>query len=215
MATKDVTDLALNKTFTATPIHTVTYTSSDNTGGSVPVQAEVYEGDSYTVAGSGSLTKNRIYLCNWLNGTTAFSGTKTMGIGDVTLTAKWNANNYTVAFPANGGSGTMTNQTFTYDQSKALSANTFTKPGYTFSGWAKTTGGVKVYNDNESVSNLVGSGTVTLYALWTANNCAVSFNSNGGTGTMPSQAFTYDTAQAISANTFTKLAIPSRLGQFF
>lgn len=204
MTTEDITDLSLSMTFEPTPIHTVTYTSSDATGGSVPAQAEVYQGDNYTVADNGSLTKTGYTFKNWLNGVTVFSGTKAMGTGNVTLAAKWMANNYTVAFNVNGGSGTMASQTYAYDQSKVLSANTFSKPGYTFSGWAKTPGGVKIYNNQESVLNLAESGTITLYALWTANNYTVSFDTGGGSGTMMSQTFTYDKTKAISANTFTK-----------
>ena len=204
MPNGDITDLSLSMTFVPTPIHTLTYTSSDATGGSLPAQAEIYEGASYTVANQGSLIKTGYTFSGWQSGATVFSGIKTMGTIDVNLSSKWTANTYTVAFNANGGSSTMTSQSFTYDQSKALSANAFTKTGYTFSGWAKTPGGFKVFNNQESVSNLAENGTVTLYALWTANTCTVSFDAGGGSGTMMSQVFTYDTAQAISANTFTR-----------
>ena len=45
---------------------------------------------------------------------------------------------------------------------------------------------------------------MTLYAVWEANAYSVEFNANSGTGTMPSQAFVYDTAQALETNRFTK-----------
>ena len=54
---------------------------------------------------------------------------------DHSLKAVWSANKYTVTYNANGGSGTMANQTFTYGVSQNLRANTFTKSGYTFGGW--------------------------------------------------------------------------------
>ena len=41
---------------------------------------------------------------------------------------------------------------------------------------------------------------MTLYAVWEANAYSVEFNANSGTGTMPSQAFVYDTAQALETN---------------
>lgn len=95
---------------------------------------------------------------------------------NTTYTAKWTANSYTVAFEKNAPdgvevSGSMANQTFTYDQAKNLTANGFTLPansGYTFVGWATTADGAKAYNDGQSVSNLtdVENGTVTLYAVW-------------------------------------------------
>ncbi len=204
MITKDISDVVLNMTFVPTPIHTVTYTSSDATSGSLPIQAEVYEGDTYVVAGKGSLAKTGYTFAGWLNEGYAFSGTKTMGNSNVSLIAAWTANPYTVTFDPNGGTGSMSNQSFTYDQSKQLSENTFTKTGYTFSGWAKTPSGVKVYADKENVSNIIESGTTTLYALWTPNNCTVSFNANGGNGNMSNQIFTTDKAQTIAANIFTK-----------
>ena len=45
--------------------------------------------------------------------------------GDRDLYALWKANNYQVRFNANGGTGSMGNQTFTYDQGQYLSANAF------------------------------------------------------------------------------------------
>lgn len=44
--------------------------------------------------------------------------------------------NVTVTFNANGGSGTMQDENFTYSEQKALTANTFTRSGYTFKGWS-------------------------------------------------------------------------------
>ena len=124
----------------------------------------------------------------------------------VTLYAKWEANAYSVGFNANGGTGTMSEQAFVYDTAQGLETNKFTKEGYTFKGWSTTTDGQVVYADGESVKNLtsVPNETVTLYAVWEANAYSVEFNANSGTGTMPSQAFVYDTAQALETNRFTK-----------
>ena len=124
----------------------------------------------------------------------------------VTLTATYKANAYTVKFNANGGTGTMANEAFTYDVAKSLSANAFTRTGYTYQGWATTAAGGKVYSDKQTVSNLTAAanGTVTLYAVWKANAYAVKFNANGGTGTMANESFTYDVAKALTANAFTR-----------
>ena len=82
------------------------------------------------------------------------------------LYAKWTANIYTVAYNANGGSGSMSNTTHTYDSAKSLTKNTFTKEGYMFMGWSTSSSGDVEYADGESVKNLATSGTVTLYAVW-------------------------------------------------
>jgi uncharacterized repeat protein (TIGR02543 family) len=105
------------------------------------------------------------------------------------------ANTYSVVFNANRGAGTgsgaMDNQSFTYDQAKALTANDYTRqilvtynyaggtgtpassPAVSsFNGWARSASGAAVYGDEEVVSNLTATanGAVTLYAKWANGN---------------------------------------------
>jgi uncharacterized repeat protein (TIGR02543 family) len=90
---------------------------------------------------------------------------------------------YTVSFDANGGSASMSSQSFTYGVSQALRTNTFSRPGFSFAGWATSSTGGVVYSNGQSVSNLtsVYNGTVTLYAVWTANPLyTISFDEEGG-----------------------------------
>ena len=93
------------------------------------------------------------------------------------------ANTYTVAYNANGGSGTTASSSHTYDIAKALTANGFSRTGYSFAGWATSADGGVVYSNKQSVSNLTATngGTVTLYAVWTANCYTITFDPNGGT----------------------------------
>lgn len=89
---------------------------------------------------------------------------------DITLTATWTANRYTVAFDANGGSGTMAPQAFTYDEAQALAAASFTRAGHTFAGWNTAADGSGTsFADGTSVVNLSAEdgASVTLYAQWT------------------------------------------------
>ena len=87
-----------------------------------------------------------------------------------TLYGKWSANKYEVKYNANGGTGTMSNSSFTYDVTSTLRANNFKKTGYTFQGWSTTSGGSVKYKDKASVSNLTtGTGVVNLYAVWKEN----------------------------------------------
>ena len=86
-----------------------------------------------------------------------------------TLYAHWNANTYTVTFDANGGSGTMSNQTHTYDQSLALTQNTFTKSNCAFLGWSRDASAkTATYTNKQSVKNLASdaNANVRLYAVW-------------------------------------------------
>jgi len=104
-----------------------------------------------------------------------------------TYVAQWTPNSYTVVYNGNGATGGSTaSSAHNYGVAKNLTANGFTKTGYTFSGWATSAGGVVAYSDAQSVSGLTSSNgvTVTLYAKWTALNGAVSitFDANGGLG---------------------------------
>ena len=89
--------------------------------------------------------------------------------GDITLKAEWKAHEYTVAFDANGGSGSMAPMQFKYDEEKDLTKNSYVKEGSVFSGWNdKADGTGKDYRDMQSIINLTtGDGEViTLYAHW-------------------------------------------------
>lgn len=71
-----------------------------------------------------------------------------------------------ITYDANGGTGSMANQTI--ENSGNLTANAFTRNGYTFQGWAKTPDGEKVYDDGAAVAATEYSkGPVTFYAIWT------------------------------------------------
>ena len=66
----------------------------------------------------------------------------------------------------------MNDQRVSYDQSVPLSANTFVRSGYTYTGWnVKEDGSGKAYVNLDNVKNLVSeNGTkVTLYAQWLKN----------------------------------------------
>ena len=123
----------------------------------------------------------------------------------LTFYAVWAANNYTVEFDANGGEGKMDPQKFVYDEAQPLTANAYSKAGYTFAGWSENAGdGDVVYRDQDKVANLTADvdGAVTIYAVWSANNYTVEFDPNGGIGTMRPQRFVYDEAQTLSGNAF-------------
>jgi len=109
---------------------------------------------------------------------------------------------YTVSFNANGGSGTMTSQSITKNTSANLKANSFTRTGYTFAGWATTAGGSVSYVDSASYS--IGSSNVTLYAVWSANNNTLTFDSNNGSGATSTQIIATDAVANLTANSFTK-----------
>lgn len=89
---------------------------------------------------------------------------------------------YKVSFYANGGTGTMDAQTFEYNVDQKLNKNTFTREGYTFTGWKSDLN--TLYSDEEIIKIL---GNTTLSAQWTKDadpgTYTVTFNTNGGSVT--------------------------------
>ena len=113
----------------------------------------------------------------------------------ITFIAQWEVRTYTVHFDANGGEGRMEDLTVTYGVSTKLTANAFTRSGYTFKGWyayrtsddkwyAAKKDGTKgwytqaqitangytkaVYGNGAAVakSTTVDGDTITMYAVW-------------------------------------------------
>ncbi len=109
---------------------------------------------------------------------------------------------YTLTFNANGGSGTMAAQTFEEGVSQALAANTFTRSGYTFTGWNTSPDGSGTSYTNKQIITLTQD--ITLYAQWERIKYNLSFDANGGEGTMAAQTFEAGVSQAIAANAFTR-----------
>ena len=170
--------------------------------------------DKYTVESSDIVLNNPTMtgytFAGWtgteLDAATVNVTIATGSIGDRTYTATWAPVTYVVHFDKNDAeaTGTMEDQTFTYDEAQALTANGFAKEGYSFIGWAESAGGEVVYTNGGSVSNLstTADDVITLYAKWNVNGYTIRFNANGGTGTMNPQYFPYEPPQAINANTF-------------
>ncbi len=72
-------------------------------------------------------------------------------------------------YTVNGGTGTMSQQSFTYGTAKALTQNAFTRTDYDFLGWStSSTATTATYTDKQTVNNLssTNGATVTLYAVW-------------------------------------------------
>lgn len=89
--------------------------------------------------------------------------------GDTVYTAQYRPAVYKVRFDANGGTGTMAEQSHTYDRRQTLTANAFIREGYRFTGWnTRPDGKGKAFTDKQAVSNLLvhDGATGVLYAQW-------------------------------------------------
>ena len=153
----------------------------------VTIATNTFSRTGYTFGG----WTNSLLSTVWWGGETVTGETlglrSTVDGSAVVLRAKWTANTYTVTFNANGGSGSMANQSFTYGEAQNLSANTFTRTGYAFAGWATCSDGDRQYTDCQSVSNLTATNndTVTLYAKWSLVYHSLAASATGtGSGTV-------------------------------
>ena len=144
------------------------------------------------------------YTCSWNTsadgkGTTYNGGDVTDKLNTQTLYAVCAANTYTVTYNSNGGSGTMTNDTATYNSNYITKKNTFIKTGYTFNGWNEKADGTGtvwglttsgVYESGKSWK-WTYTKNITLYAQWKANTntkYVVKHYKQKLDGTYPSEA---------------------------
>ena len=114
--------------------------------------------------------------------------------GWITVPAK---RSFTVSYNANGGSGAPGSQTKWYGENLTLSSSKPTRTGYTFAGWNTSSNGSGTnYGSGATYS---GNSGMTLYAKWTANTWAVTYDANGGTGAPEKQVKTYGVDLALSS----------------
>lgn len=117
-------------------------------------------------------TKENYTFAGWYNGDEIFDFT-TVPTGDVTLTAKWTANDYYVSFVTEHGDP-PTSQNVKYNGT-AKDPGKLSAEGYTFDGWYADA----AYNTEFDFTQSIKHNT-TVYAKWTAKNYEVSFITEHG-----------------------------------
>ena len=109
----------------------------------------------------------------------------TMPAENITLTAQWQVNQYTITFkPENGGQDIVIKQD--YGTAITAPANP-TKTGYTFAGWDKT------------IPSTMPAGDMAITAQWQLNQYTITFDTAGGSE-VPSITQDYGTAITAPAN---------------
>lgn len=199
----------LSLTIPALASYNVTYNA--NGGSGAPATQKKYYGKTLTLS-STKPTRTGYTFVRWNTNTsntgTAYNpGGSYTGNAALTLYAIWKINTWTVSYNANGGSGAPANQTKTYGTTLKLSSTKPTRTGYTFSKWNTNSSGTGT--NYASGASYTANAAATLYAIWTINTYAVTYNANGGSGAPANQTKTYGTALTLSS---TK---PTRAGYTF
>ena len=113
--------------------------------------------------------------------------------GDMTLTARWTVNQYTITFDTDGGSAVAP---ITQDYGTQITAPADpTREGYTFIGWDK------------AIPATMPAGDMTITAQWRINQYTITFDTDGGSEIAP---ITQDYGTQITAP-----ADPTREGYTF
>ena len=132
-----------------------------------------------------------------------------------TYNSNYAAPTYTISFAANGGSGSMSNiSSIACDADKAITANAFTKTGYSFAGW-KANVDVKINGSTVSAGTVIADkatiqnirSNITLTAQWSVNSYNLTWDLAGGTTTSAGTGI----ASGVSVNTTSSVAYGTSL----
>lgn len=149
---------AKNLTYTA-KFEKKDYTITFNTNGGsyvAPITAKY----GAAVTAPANPTKTGYTFAGWDN-----TFPSTMPAENITLTAKWTINGYTITFDTDGGSA-IAPITQTFGTAVAAPANP-TKEGHTFAGWDRT------------IPSTMPGENITIKAKWTVNNYTVTWTVDG------------------------------------
>ena len=150
-------------------------------GGAVPATFTKQITQSFTVA--NAISRTGYSFAGWSDGTLTYGAgaTYTVSSSDVTLTAQWTPNVYTITYDWNGGSGSSTSSaSYTVGNSAVTLplVGDHVKDGYLFGGWSTSSSGTSVGLTYTPTSSLI------LYAVWGSGTFTITYNANGGsTGT--------------------------------
>lgn len=104
---------------------------------------------------------------------------------DGSYVALFRLKQYVLRYDANGGTGTMEDQTFPHGQAHPLEKCAFSREGYRFVGWATEKEGKVKYEDQKSIKldeefqNLTNDNEkVYLYAVWQEQRVTLSYEPN-------------------------------------
>ncbi|MFZ5859103.1 MAG: InlB B-repeat-containing protein [Chloroflexota bacterium] len=202
VATYDFTNVTANHTISATfAIDTFTITASAGANGTV-TPSGVTNMD-YNGSQSYTITPDLGYhIVDVLVDGSSVGAVPTYDFTNVTanhtISATFAVDTYVVTFDPQNGDPTFTQNVNYGDLVVEPPAPTFA--GYIFAGWFDAPIGGTQWN---FATDTMGADNMTLYAQWASDDHTVTFDPNGGTGTMDPQASNLPAALTLNAFTHT------------
>lgn len=169
-------------------------------GGTVSsTTVNVTYGSSFTLP---TPTKKGSAFLGWYSGSTKVTGGTWNTTSDMSLTAKWSTNAYTITYNDTYVSGSSVSYssgsvyTTNYAYGETVTLITPTRTGYTFGGW---------YNGNTKVESgkWTSESNISLTAKWVANTYKITLDANGGTVSPTSITVTYGSTFTLPTPTWT------------
>ena len=158
-----------------------TVTFDTNGGSAVESQTVAYGGQA---AAPAAPAKPGYTFAGWERDGKAYDFTAPV-TANMTLTARWTANQYTITFDTDGGSAI---EPITQDYGTAITApEAPTKTGYTFAGW------------NPVLPAAMPAENLTITAQWSPDIYAITYNLDGGTASGNPDFYTVESG-AITLN---------------
>jgi uncharacterized repeat protein (TIGR02543 family) len=174
-------------------VYTVTYVSN---GSIAPTQSGLTIGESFTVG--AAVTRSGYVFNGWNDGTSIYSpgADYVISSSNVTLTADWIPNTYTVTYDWNGSSGTATSpSTYTVGRSSAITLPVVgdqIRSNHSFDGWSLTRNGAKINSLTYTPTS-----SLTLYAIWNKSIYTITYGAQGGSVAIASEQIEADGAGVI------------------
>ena len=181
--TVDTQDELVNFAVELTPVfepNTYTITYSAGAAGSATQTETVAFGSEFTAKPASTFTYAGRTFAGWLgndgNTYTAGQTYEYSYVGNLTLTAQWTVNEYTISYELNNGekSDSGMPETYTYDTGATINGVP-TRDGYTFNGWCTTetlTAGTCGFTQTIAPQS---TGAKKFYARW-CQNCTTPNN---------------------------------------
>lgn len=191
----------------------ISYNGNNASSGSVASQLLNIEVGSQKIQGN-SFARPGYTFKSWNtkadgSGTTYNPGDTYSTLANLTLYAQWEKNKSTLVVNPNGGTwgSSAASQSFTQEYGSTKSIPIPTRTGYDFVRWVDVplNGSITSWTAASTYTfGTVAGATDTLTATWKEKTYTVSYDANGGTGSVGSQQKPYTSDILLQDNSFTK-----------